>query len=217
MRNLNRQNGNVLFFILIAVVLFAALTYAVTKDGSGGAGDIATDEQARIAAGSITRDMKDIAEGFSYLRTKGCSIDDIEATYPAIANLECQIFHPDGAGIAYPKNLERFQTEFAGAQTGLFNFIRPVHWQTGPYAGSYKHIGVGTGDQDIILRLNYVTDVICAAFNTIQGYGFTSIPEETTSAIGSSNSDLVGKHAVCSRKTDGSPVHNQISFVIEAF
>ena len=67
-RSLSRQSGNVLFLILIAVALFAVLTYAVTKSSRGGA-DSGKKETADAQAASILQYAAQIKAEVDRLRT----------------------------------------------------------------------------------------------------------------------------------------------------
>lgn len=51
-----RENGNVLFIILIAVVLFAALSYAVSSSSRSGAGDL-SDETLRLKTSQLMQQV----------------------------------------------------------------------------------------------------------------------------------------------------------------
>ena len=48
-----REEGNVLFLILIAVVLFAALSYAVTSSTRSGGGSVSKDKAKSYAAAIV--------------------------------------------------------------------------------------------------------------------------------------------------------------------
>ena len=212
----NRQRGNVLFFIFIAVALFAALSYAVSN-GMRGGGDTITKEQAKVAASEIMRKMQDIRRGYKYLMEQGCSVDDIQFDETPVANVDCQIFHVNGGGVTYPTNLEKHQVNPIASQIGKLSFQNAPDWTSGGQAGNIKHVGVGTDDQDILGRLNFVSNDICVAFNKLAGHNFSATPTENSAAFGTVSPELIGKEAACALKTNNTPNINQISVVLAAF
>ena len=102
----NTENGNVLLLILIAVVLFAALSYAVTKSSNTSGNDISR-EQEQLT--QTVTDNCEISINTAVLRLKstgGCAPDQISYELPDGRNenvdnpddTNCFIFHQDGAG-----------------------------------------------------------------------------------------------------------------------
>ncbi len=99
-----QETGNALFLILIAVALFAALSYAITQSSRGG--------------GSIDREtqMVQLAQANQYvaqiqtalqklLLTGGCDIVDISFENSSTSSYDygtdaCKVFHPDGGGVS---------------------------------------------------------------------------------------------------------------------
>lgn len=102
----SKQSGNVLFMILIAVVLFAALSYAVTNGTRTGASNAQTEkEQIERAVGHSCETQLNTA--LTRLRTfNGCTTEQISYELPdgsnsnpnAPSDKSCHIFHVNGAG-----------------------------------------------------------------------------------------------------------------------
>lgn len=121
------QRGNALFLILIAVVLFAALSYAMTK--SGGATGNAGNEVKQTEYARITSIMNLAAGEMTRLRLAGCRLEDIPQndTDPA-STKPCNFWSNQGGGFAFPQMM----TDQSGLQR--------VDLQ----AGAWPYVGVNT-------------------------------------------------------------------------
>lgn len=103
------ENGNVLFLILIAVALFAALSYAVTQSSrSGGSGS--EREQGIVNAAGLTQYASSIRTAILRMTINNVGItqilfknpgDDDYATQTATDGETRHVFHPDGGGASF--------------------------------------------------------------------------------------------------------------------
>lgn len=110
------QNGNVLFLILIAVALFAALCYAVSTSSRSGDGSIVSKEKSRADAAAIVQfgaamqaamlrmrisnSCSDTSYDFSnlvYKKNTGAVANSANATAPT--SKMCHLFSASGGGI----------------------------------------------------------------------------------------------------------------------
>lgn len=113
-KNSKHQKGNVLFLILIAVALFAALSYAVTQSSRSG-GD-ASKETNVINTASLTQYPNSVRTAVLRLIISGIAPEDIYFNKPDEFDTTVNtafingrgVFHPQGGGASYaqvPANL----------------------------------------------------------------------------------------------------------------
>lgn len=98
------QKGNVLFLILIAVALFAALSYAVTQSTRGG-GDTGSEKQALVAS-QILQFFSDVNVAVIRMRIRG--VDTSLITFDPLDTTVNGVFSPSGGGVSYlnvPNNI----------------------------------------------------------------------------------------------------------------
>jgi hypothetical protein len=94
--------GNVLFIILIAVSLFAALSYSVVGGSRSGSNFLGKDK-AKIDKAEIDIYSAQINMGLNRLKLiNGCST--VDYTPPELqggGDKTCHLYHPEGGGVAY--------------------------------------------------------------------------------------------------------------------
>ncbi len=162
------ESGNVIFFILIGVALFAALTMAITETNKGG-GDSIDDEQARVRATEIMEYGSDMATAISRLRLNGCSQTQISFENHTAGGYEnafapsdesCHVFSLNGGGMRYQP---------------YDNMI---------ITGNYVITHIKSDDTDLILDLQ-TTKNTCEAINELLGIpnnGIDGPPTDTLDA-----------------------------------
>lgn len=138
------QQGNALFLILIAVILFAALSYAITQSSRGGAAP--KSEKLEILYGQYANVMAAAQTEFMRMRLSGCSLEDIPefSTDSASAKAQCNFYSTQEGAFPYRSPITPADREI---------YLYPV-----------SVLGIGQNDrQDILLTIHFVDNSASAA------------------------------------------------------
>ncbi len=189
-----RESGNVLFLILIAVALFAALSYAVTQSTrtGGGSGD---NETSLISSAQLTQYPASIRTAVVRMIIGGTDVDNVAfdppADFAALANTANAVFHPSGGGATY-STAPGEMMESSTAGTWHFNAENQIDL-----------LGTSSGDNDpvastadVIAFLPSITLTLCSRVNS--ELGLSSIPPvETGIDVTTDMDEAVGICSVC--------------------
>lgn len=101
------ESGNVLFFILLAVGLFAALTFAISSGDRGGGG--IEKSRARVVANDIISFGGAISSAVEQIRQEGFSENDISFAHSELSGTygtydstpPVEVFNPRGGGVTF--------------------------------------------------------------------------------------------------------------------
>lgn len=157
------EAGNVLFLILIAVALFAALSYAVTQSTRGG-GD-SDNETTLINSAQVTQYPAGVRTAVVRMIIGGVAIEDLEFNPPsafadctgATTNYDACVFHPEGGGATYA---EAPGALMSGGSAGTWHFN-----------AEFEIVNVGTSSaasadgNDIIAFLPGISKSVCNRVN----------------------------------------------------
>lgn len=187
---MKRESGNALFLILIAVALFAALSYAITQSGRGGAG--IDKEQAGIAAAQLAQYAAQIEQTIMRMQVvSGCSTaklsfyhdssgdgvvqtDGTDVYYNSNSPTpdECHVFYKDGGGMTYQAPNDQW---LDGTNTSAFGYGEIF------ITGSTGVLDVGSSLGDLLLFIPYLSEDVCKAI--VKNFQDSSdIPLEDTHA-----------------------------------
>ncbi len=194
----NNQSGNILFYILIAVALLAALSFTVAQSGRGSMSNL-SNEKAALYATEIIEYGNILAQATSQIRLRGykdtqISFENTKVTGYTNTNCtedECEIFHVNGGGInwsAPPKNTND-GTDWLITVNNITN--------------------IGTTSVDLVMLLQNVNLSVCQQINK-KLYGTITIPQEEDTitltkftgtysglSISDSGNVMAGNYAYC--------------------
>ena len=158
-----------MFFILLGVVLFAALSFVIARGMRSQSTKALTRQQATLAASDIIDFAQDVERGINKILSNGISENQISfensaTTISTYANANCttdncKVFMPDGGGVSW-----RNPPQDAAN----------MNWH---FTASHKIPGYGgTGHAGIVLHLPQVNKSVCEQINKQLGHNFSSIP-----------------------------------------
>lgn len=158
------QSGFGLFTILIAAVLFAALTYAISNMGTGAKN--LSSEKIRVSASEIIDQGNRIADAVSRLRlrnipsTKVSFENTVVAAYvnAACSSDSCKVFAYDGGGLDW--------------ETPPPNINGGEDWA---YSGDLAIENIGTGEADLVAVLPNINSDVCTRINVDLGIHAASV------------------------------------------
>lgn len=109
----NSQSGNILIYVLVGIVLFAAVMFAVSR-GGGNAGSLGSKGNVKLQAQQILDYARSIETAVQKLLMKGCSENEISfensevsgyenPNSPAAGDKRCWVFHSAGGNVRWGK------------------------------------------------------------------------------------------------------------------
>lgn len=185
------ESGNVLFLILIAVALFAALSYAVTSSTRSGGGDAAS-ETNLVNSSAITQYPASVRTAIiRMIVSNGISDIDLWFDRPPYTNItageEFQVvFHPSGGGATYAEAPPDVMDPAGTNPDGEWFFN--MDFEVENIATSENN----TAGNEIIAFLPDIRRAICERINS--ELGITGIP------------DITPTLALNVNKNDGEPI-----------
>lgn len=181
----HRERGNVLFLILIAVALFAALSYAVTQSSRSGGGD-ASKETSKISSAQVTQYPAGVRTSLIRMIVSGQDVSTLEFNDPptfsncTAGNARC-VFHPNGGGATYttaPNDIIDTASGFGG--TWIYNAANEIE-NIGTTTSGAGAGGANSTTADLIAYLPGVKKSVCDSINNELGLPTTvgSITEDS--------------------------------------
>jgi len=193
------QSGNVLVFILIAIILIGLLTVSLTRS-SNTTNDTGSYEQNQIAAAEILRYAKSIEVGVQNLLARGCGENELSFWHDsdgngtedasddyynptAPSNRSCHVYQSAGAGIAYTPPLENWLDQ-SGAGQIQYNqiYITGRTCVDGVGADFSDNCQTSSNNfSELLIYFPYIKEQICQIIN--KELGINEIPLDRGASI----------------------------------
>ena len=221
------EQGNVLFLILIAVVLFAALSYAVTRSSNNSSGGV-DNEKGKILAAQLIQYPASLRTTIVRMIINGTNVDDLRFDPPqnfaSLTNIEGQVFHPQSGGATYSESIPDMMAS-ATTQEWYFNAGFEIENiglnQSGSDAGNeivaflpgiHKGMCESINEDLGISGIPATTSDLSSAYKTQMTEGYTVPSGETVlGGMGSNGTDnLTGQPFGCFQNSGGEYVYYHV-------
>ncbi|NCT41302.1 MAG: hypothetical protein GW778_06555 [Alphaproteobacteria bacterium] len=213
-----KESGNALIYVLIAIVLFAALSFTLSRQSGTGDMNELPDTRAELYATQIISYAAQVKSALDQMVFTGAKIDELDFTDPSDAafNMGTQkarsnrVFHPEGGGITKgrlpPEAVREVLTDpSAGWYLGQFN---NVEWTR-------------SAADDVILVAYQIRREVCAKINEkINGSPVIPVLSDSIRAVMIDDSYYTGSNVeLTTDATSGTPVcadcHEMRSLCVE--
>jgi hypothetical protein len=190
---MQNKKGNILFLILIAVALFAALSYAVTNTSRSGADSVSTDK-AKILAAEIIQYSTQLEQAVTRMRLinnipeygidlSASGYSDSSANGTCTKN-ECKLFNIAGGGI--PPKLLPFNAWHKS------NTTMTGTWRGKAYFRVIQVTDVGSDLPELLLMYPGIDPEVCKAINKLLKIPLDGTGDSTFDYFGTSPSVYSG-------------------------
>ncbi len=165
------EAGNAFVYVLLAVVLFAALTLVLSRgqEGDSTAGEL-DDAKIEIYANNIIQYAAAAQRTIDQMTISGTMIDDIDFILPSDAAFETgsdinKVYHPDGGGLSPKQIPDNYKAETTPTPPAAF------------YIGRFNSVEwTESSAEDIIFTAWQINERVCAKINEIIT-GSSTIPK----------------------------------------
>lgn len=220
----SKEKGSAIIYILVAVALLGALSFAVSK-GSRTNTSTLSDQQAKIAANEIISYGNTVAKAVGTLRLRGCTDIQISFENPlytvytnpsAPADKSCHVFDLAGGKVSYQAPDEDWLDSSKSAVAEYGNLI---------VNGDNKVSGIAdAAEEELVAIISALSQKICLEINNKLGVSNPGdVPPTDTNGItegtkfvgtygassstigdaGTSSTALLGKTSGCVHETAG--------------
>ena len=161
------ERGSAIFYILIAIVLFAALNFAVSNINRGGDSGLSKELQ-RVYAGEIIDYSKSLRRAVQNMRISGVADTDISFDNQYVSGYQHSPEQPD-------------QNKVFSKTGGAINYVEPnpdwlianppnpLNYGNWFFYGEGVILDVGTSAADLTVTLSWIKKDICIAINDLLG------------------------------------------------
>jgi hypothetical protein len=181
------QNGSAFFIILVAIMMFAMLSYAVSQGSRSSASGL-TAEQANVAAQEITSYGSGLSKAVQTLRLRGCTVEEISFESMPVAGNANPVSPADGSCDVY--DLAGGKSNYNAPSSNWLDITEAGEDGYGEWVFTNQSCipGVGSGgtgcanasEMEILMVLPWVKREVCSAVNKLANWAsYDSLPIPT--------------------------------------